>query len=323
MKKIWNLTALLTVTLGLAACGGGGAPTPTPGPGDTTPPSVVSITPASGATGVAKDANIVVVFSEKMNQAATQAAYQSTDLPASGVTFSWNAEGTTLTINPNADLAYTAAGKTYAFNLITTATDVVGNALPATASSFKTFRQITTTLSSTAALDGWVRSDGLVETSSELRVGDSADVSNATYRSYLSFDLSGLPAGLQSANLVSATLSVHQFAVNGTPYTDLDVGFSDLILEHVDYGAGLSGTDFDPTVYANLSDISSSATAGTYSNAVLSTVKADVGGGRTRSQYRLRFAKLTDGDGSADLAYMESGDAATNKPRLELTYLIP
>ena len=159
MKPL-NIAALLTLTLSLAACGGGGTPTPTPQPQpqpgpDTTPPSIVSITPASGATGIAKNADIVITFSEKMNQAATQAAYQSTDLPASGVTFNWNADGTVLTINPNADLAYTAAGKTYSFSLSTTATDVAGNALPATTSSFKTFKQITTTINSTAALDGW------------------------------------------------------------------------------------------------------------------------------------------------------------------------
>ena len=153
----------------------------------TTAPSIVSITPASGATGVAKSANIVVTFSEKMNQAATQLAYQSSDLPASGVTFNWNAAGTAMTIDPNVDLLYTSTGKTYTFGLTTTATDIAGNALPAT-SSFKTFRQITTSITSTPALDGWVRPDGLVDTTSELRIGDSGDVSNATYRSCLRFE---------------------------------------------------------------------------------------------------------------------------------------
>lgn len=292
-------------------------------PADTTAPSVVSISPAGAATGVAKDANIVVTFSEKMNQAATQAAYQSTDLPASDVTFSWNPAGTVMTINPNADLLYTAAGKTYAFSLTTTATDIAGNALPATNSSFKTFRQLTTTLNSTPALDGWVRSDGTVNTTDELRIGDSGDVGNATYRSYLSFDLSGLPAGLTSANIVSASLSVYQFSVSGAPYTDLDVGVSDLILDHVNYSTTLTGTDFDPTVYGTLGDISSSALVGSYAKSVLSALKDDRSAGRTRSQYRLRFAKLTDGDGNADIAYLRQGESATNKPTLTFTYLIP
>ncbi|MDV6374127.1 Ig-like domain-containing protein [Deinococcus arenicola] len=291
---------------------------------DTTAPSVVSITPASGATGVDKTANIVVTFSEKMNQAATQAAYQSTDLPAAGVVFSWNAAGTIMTINPNADLTYTAAGKTYAFNLTSTATDLAGNALPPKNSSFKTYKQITTTINSTAALDGYVRSDGLFNTNNILLlIGDSGAVDNSTYRSYLSFDLSGLPAGLTSANILAATLTVRQSSVVGSPYTDLDVGASDLILDHVNYGTSLTATDFDPTVYSNLGDIISSATAANYFKSTLSALKDDLSNNRTRSQYRLRFAKLTDGDGVADIAYLDSGDSATNKPRLEVTYLIP
>ncbi|OLV19329.1 Ig-like domain-containing protein [Deinococcus marmoris] len=320
MKPL-NIALLLTTALSLAACGGGGTPAPTP---DTTPPSTVSITPASGATGVAKDANIVVTFSEKMNQAATQAAYQSTDLPAASVTFSWNADGTQLTINPNADLAYTALGKTYSFSLSTTATDLAGNALPATNSSFKTFKQLTTTINSTPALDGRVRSDGEVVTNDDtLYIGDSASVGNATYRSYLSFDLAGLPAALTSANILAANLTVNQYVVAGNPYTDLDVGASDLILDHVNYGTSLTATDFDPTVYSNQGDIISTPTLGNYTKSVLSALKDDRTNSRVRSQYRLRFAKLTDGDGNADIAYLRSGDSATDKPTLAITYLIP
>lgn len=132
-----------------------------------------------------------------MNQTATQLAYQSSDLPASGATSSWNAAGTAMTIDPNVDLLYTSTGKTYTFGLTTTATDIAGNALTAGSSSFKTSRQITVCITSTPVLDGWVRPDGLVDTS-ELRIGDSGDVRNATYRSCLRFDLNCLPAGLTS-----------------------------------------------------------------------------------------------------------------------------
>lgn len=298
-------------------------------PADTTAPSVVSISPAGGATGVAKDANIVVTFSEKMNQAATQAAYQSTDLPASDVTFSWNPAGTVMTINPNADLLYTAAGKTYAFSLTTTATDIAGNALPATNSSFKTFKQITTTLSSTPALDGWVRSEGLVNTdNTSMLVGDSGSVDNATYRGYLSFDLTPLPASLTSTNIQSAKLTVHQQSVSGTPYADLKTGVlpllsSYLLVDHVNYGTGLTPSDFDAPVLSNQGNLITTPTVGDYSKSVLDALKDDRTNNRTRSQYRLRFAKLTDGDGNFDAASLTSGDSATNKPTLEVTYLIP
>ncbi len=134
--------ALTLLSIGLTARVGAA---PTPDPGDTTPPSIVSVTPASGQTGVAKDANIVVTFSEAMNQASAQSAFQSSELGAGTIT--WNAGGTVMTVNPNADLTYTSSGKSYSFQITTTATDLKGNALSTPASvTFKTFRQLSATL---------------------------------------------------------------------------------------------------------------------------------------------------------------------------------
>ncbi|PNY79903.1 Ig-like domain-containing protein [Deinococcus koreensis] len=314
------LSTTLTVSaLLLASCGGGGVPSDTTPP-DTTPPSVLGLTPGDQATGVAQDATIVITFSEPMNRAATQAAYQSAELPAGDLAFSWNDPGTELTLTPKANLQYTAAGKVYALSLDGSATDLAGNALPAFGSSFRTLRQLSTTLSSAPALDGWVRSDGAVNTDGvALLAGDSGTVDNATYRSYLSFDL----AALTGATVVSATLGVHQSSVTGTPYTSLDVGSSDLRLDHVNYGVSLTSTDFDPTVYATLGDISSSSALGAKSLAVLGALNADLAAGRSRSQYRLRFAALTDGDGQADFAWLHSGDHGAHAPTLEVTYLTP
>jgi uncharacterized protein YceK len=79
----------LLIVLGTVGCGSTHTTTPTPpAPGsDTTSPTVVSISPPNGAKGVKDDENIIITFSEKMDKAATQAAYQSADLPASEVTF--------------------------------------------------------------------------------------------------------------------------------------------------------------------------------------------------------------------------------------------
>ena len=100
------------------------------------PPTVVSVSPADGSIGVTADAKIIVTFSKPMDQAATQAAYQSADLPSTGVTFDWNAAATEMTVKPNAPLIYATGSdpnavvaKAYAFRLTSTAKDKTGNAL--------------------------------------------------------------------------------------------------------------------------------------------------------------------------------------------------
>ena len=87
---------------GGSAGSGAGAPDVQP---DTTPPTIVSVTPEDGARGVAKDANLTIVFSEPMDREKTQAAYSSVDLPPAGVDFRWSADGTTLTIDPKGELS--------------------------------------------------------------------------------------------------------------------------------------------------------------------------------------------------------------------------
>ena len=79
----------------------------TGGVADTTRPTIVSVSPANGATGVRANANIVVTFSEPMDPVRRlRTAYQSADIPNAGVTFGWSADDTVLTIDPNSDLLY-------------------------------------------------------------------------------------------------------------------------------------------------------------------------------------------------------------------------
>ena len=42
-----------------------------------------------------------------------------------------------------------------------------------------------------------------------------------------------------------------------------------------------------------------------------------------RSQFRMRFARNTDGDGLADLVFFTNGAAATNPNELVVRFLIP
>lgn len=321
---------------------------------DTDAPTVVSIVPANNATGVLNNANIVITFSERMNQAATQSAYQSATngIRPADVSFSWNPEGTVLTINPNADLPYatgtTAAvvANSFAFSLTNTATDIAGNALAATPvnSSFRTLRDITQTLTATA-LSGDVRSDGAVNSGDcpgFICVGDSSSVGNATYRGYLTFDLSVLVSTLDPASIQSATLRMNQSAVAGAPYEDLEdcntgggplpiITCSDLLAQHVNYGATLTDTDFDTNSLRGLSIsgcvlLSGCPSGNGYKEAnALVAVQEDWtnrAARGNRSQYRLRFARNTDGDGAADIArFTDPGDAPANQ--LVIRYLVP
>ena len=102
--------------------------------GDTPPPSVNSTSPANGAVDVAVGSNVSVTFSEAMNQASAQAAFEIT--PATAGAFSWNGAGTTMTFNPSADLDDDTL---YSVSVATSATDLAGNNLNSAANwSFRT-----------------------------------------------------------------------------------------------------------------------------------------------------------------------------------------
>ena len=142
MRQI-TIIGLTTLAALLASCSSNSQP---PAAGDTTPPSIVSVTPASGTVGVTSDSVITVTFSEAMDRAATVAAYTSTELPATAVTFEWNAAGTILTIRPKNPLAYKQVGELhepamqYSIGFTTAARDLAGNPLAAFTSIFKTLR---------------------------------------------------------------------------------------------------------------------------------------------------------------------------------------
>jgi hypothetical protein len=106
--------------------------------GDTTPPTVVSRTPASGATGVAVDTVVTATFSEAMNASTiTTSSFtlRRGATPVSG-SVSYNSGSYTATFDPAADLAYDT---TYTASLSTAITDAAGNPLASTYSwSFTT-----------------------------------------------------------------------------------------------------------------------------------------------------------------------------------------
>ena len=105
-------------------------------PPDTTPPTILSVSPANGALGVRADANVVITFTEPMNRASAELAYELTSIPASGASFVWSDDSTVLTVNPDTDLAYAVGTSTsfpsqrsYSLTIRRGAEDAAGNAM--------------------------------------------------------------------------------------------------------------------------------------------------------------------------------------------------
>ncbi|HNT74340.1 MAG TPA: Ig-like domain-containing protein, partial [Anaerolineae bacterium] len=90
---------------------------------DTTPPTVLSVSPADGATEVAVSAPIIITFSEAINAAAF--AYSAAPDPG-GWAMVWNGAGTQVTLT-HAPLAY----NTHYTVTVAAAPDLAGNPLTA------------------------------------------------------------------------------------------------------------------------------------------------------------------------------------------------
>lgn len=342
-KTAIQLGLALSLSLALVACGNGGGGGTTP---DNTPPTIVSMSPANGASGVAKDANIVITFSEKMDQASAQAAFQSADLGAAVIT--WNAAGTEMTVNPNTDMVYTAAGKSYSYSVTNTAKDAAGNALAAASNStFTTYKQLTATLPMVASTRGEVSNAGtLLGVSSDLQVGDRSD--NTSRRGFVGFDLSSLPAGLQAANILSAQARLYVNSIQGNPFTKLFESCSgpyciflgkSVVTEHVYYGTTPTASAYDATPISSdgrgLTDAAPCSfticlfvgtVTGQNSVSVTEWVRDDWTNKASRgnlSEMRFSFPKATNADGVADYISINSDTASANKPTMVVTYLIP
>lgn len=176
--------------------------------------------------------------------------------------------------------------------------------------------------SSTPALDGFVSSTGLVSSSSQLVVGDreASFPSHGGYRSFLSFDISTLPAG---ATIQSAVLRVYLVGAVGSPIAEL----GPLVVSHINYGTSLEASDFSPTVYAfNIATLATTTTAGWREVDVSSAVTADLGA-NARSQFRIEFlTRDQNADGQDQFLTCVSGDdvfVTGNVPELVITYLEP
>lgn len=300
--------------LALAACGGVGSKTgddvgpdagSTP---DTTAPTVVSMSPSDGATGVAAGAVLKIVFSEPMDQASVENALSSSPLDPGDAMLSWNAAGDTLSITPNQPLLRgegvgadpgSVMPIAYELKVGTGATDVAGNHLAAEAAvAFTTEKKMSLTIPPVDAMTRTMNnSGGIAAEASNLILGDGAAADFYT-RTLLTFDLAPLPGSLIA--IESASLGARQLAPVGTPYTDLGA----LTVDHLLFTT-IDAAAFDAAALASMGSLSTNPTLETKSADVTAAVIDDYASFAARdghSQFRLRFAQNTDGQGDADIA---------------------
>jgi hypothetical protein len=275
--------------------GGEGGSEPPP---DNTPPTILSVSPENGSIGVRADTDLVVTFSEPMDRVSTQAAYQSTDIPAGGVAFSWNSESTVLTVSASSDLLYAEGSnandvmaREYAAMIATTAEDEAGNRLEADFGwSFRTMRRITQTFT-TGPLN-WIMSSGLASNnlpcpSATAVVGDTAD--NIGRHLLVSRDISGLPDGIDEFE--AATLSASQDTTDQATFD----AFGPILTRHVSALPPTSVTWATPTLHT-LDAFSTGGPTGQRSVDARIALADDYEHRAERnrtSQYRLGFERIT------------------------------
>jgi len=304
---------------------------------DTTPPTIASSSPANAATGAYPETNISVTFSEPMDQAVTQAAFQITS-PAgqNGGVFSWSADGLTLTYDVPANIAN---GTLVTWQMGSGARDLAGNILGATSTNtFRVAYTKTVTINSDAAFDGGMLATGAMDQAGlTMTIGDNT--ANTQSKGWVSFPhttLSPVPSRITSANF-----SFFHSRVVGVPYSVLrqcwpgpflgcrlcKLGadcFDYLLARHVDVGATLTPAAFSGTVLSSV-QISNSATNAytTLTVPVTSQVIADRAASRVRTQFRLEFPVATNSDAVEDSIWIITANYAGYEPKLVVTYEYP
>jgi methionine-rich copper-binding protein CopC len=173
-------------------------------PGGTTSPTVTSVSPAAGATGVVTSTPISVTFNEALNPStvtsSTVQLLNSSNNPVAAV-LAYSAGSTTLTLTPSAALT---AGATYTVNLTSGIKDNSGNALAPFTSSFTTASgasQTTFSLWNNATVPGTVN----VQDNQAVEVGVQFESSEAGYIDSVRFYKGSQNTGTHIGNLWTST----------------------------------------------------------------------------------------------------------------------
>jgi hypothetical protein len=302
--------------------GGGGAGAAFGAGGAGTAPVVSSVVPAEGARGILPDADVVITFSAPMDTRSVEAAYVSSQLSATAVSFVWSAGDTVLRVRPNAPLQVNrgVAGATvnpasYVIDIGSAARDKAGLALVPKHLNFTVVRAITEELDAIQDrnLTGNWRTDDtygtlyceLVDTT--ICIGDGSSV----YKGFVTFPLNDLPSDVVS--LSAAELSSTVQLIAGDPFGALGT----LRLEHVEFNSVGPEALSAPALAAAKPLSTSALGAQRMSTDVLADVRADWGT-RERSQFRLFFDTATNSDAVADQVICDWTSA-----HLTLTYWLP
>jgi hypothetical protein len=270
---------------------------------DTTPPTILSMSPANGAVGVREDEPVVITFSEPMDRGSVEGTLFAASL--GDVTLKWNGAGDVLTIVPDEPLPYAqgigddpddVTALHYYVVVGTGARDLAGNPIVVGAeTSFWTMKRMETVYKVDETLTAEVGSEGGVSTSSSVYVGD--DAGDTTLRGVFTFPLDTFPAS--AVEIVHARFATRQLGVDGDPYGDLG---DKMKIEHVSFG--VLADAYDAPALAQLGDfceegqvvIMHDVTAAVADDVAHRVERGD------RSQYRLYFETLTNGDDYTDYA---------------------
>lgn len=195
---------------------------------DITPPQVLLFSPNSGATGVESTADIIVTFSERMDQSTAESAFSISPTVPGELLFQWDDAGVELTIS-GASFAYQTGdssetnARRYVVVIGADATDLQGNPLEAAVSTdFTTLRQISQAVSpvAVATWDSFGRSwDTCTGTTTQARVGWWVNAGSSGHRYvYIAYDpqVLGTPALLH--DIESVILHTSQAAPTGDYY---------------------------------------------------------------------------------------------------------
>lgn len=271
---------------------------------DTSAPTIVSLFPEDEATGVFAEDVIMIEFSEPMDQEATEEAYVSLELPAEGVEFSWNEDGTQLTITPNEELEY-AAGfvpdditANHFEYVLAGATDLAGNLLENTQVGFDTARLI---LAQAPLLD---IASGTVQMSSgstltTIGAGDTS--AGEYYRGYASFELPPLPEDRLD---MLVQFQTQQAYVNGYPFSNLVTEDHALCLMAGSFSNAEEVREYE--ISTPIGDLSDDPELGGRVVDVTEVVEALYENDANWAQFIIEFANPTDGVGDGDVVHFDN-----------------
>jgi hypothetical protein len=312
---------------------------------DTTPPTIASTTPTTtvgGTTvGVAQSTTTITVnFSEAMNKAAAQTAFQiSSPSGLNGGLFNWPTATSMVYTIPGAPLAY---GTTVTFQVTNTATDLAGNALDAASTGNRNFRlrrQSTLNLyscgTSSACVptvpSGYIYSNATCSGTTVVYspntiapFGDSS--SNYIYRSYVNFDLSPLVSKLYpSLAINSATLAMYQDLCSGNPYSKAMGNY--VAAFQADYGTTITAADCELVPGPGSIFRSTVITSNVWKSANVTTQVTNQWANRltlgNRSQFLVRMSTAAS-DNNNTLDYCRfathTNGTAANRPYLAVTF---